>query len=128
MQQLSLPLEILNSKSDQKDWFEQLLATFKFNPEKNWADQFGQSLRQYLEAQKIPPVKTLSLFSGGGGLDIGFHDAGFDIVQMIELEPKYIQTLEINSQSGQWLEGSQPICADIRNFMPDRDLKVDFII
>ncbi|WP_413038959.1 DNA cytosine methyltransferase [Roseofilum sp. Guam] len=59
---------------------------------------------------------------------MGFHDAGFDIVQMIELEPKYIQTLEKNSQSGQWLEGSQPICTDIRNFVPDRDLEVDFII
>ena len=24
-------------------------------------------------------LKTLSLFSGAGGLDIGFHNAGFDI-------------------------------------------------
>ncbi|MDJ1175054.1 DNA cytosine methyltransferase [Roseofilum capinflatum] len=128
MQQLSLPLEIPNSKSAPNNWFEQLLATLSINPEKNWGDRFGQSLRQYLQSQNIDPVKTLSLFSGGGGLDIGFHDAGFDIVHMVELESKYIQTLEKNSQPGQWLEGSQPICTDIRTFVPDRDLKVDFII
>jgi|GEM_PF-6868739 len=34
MQQLSLPLEILNSKSNHKDWFKKLLATLKINPEK----------------------------------------------------------------------------------------------
>ena len=48
----------------------------------NWADLFGKSLSTKLKFQK--PVKTLSLFSGAGDLDIGFHDAGFKITDVVE--------------------------------------------
>ena len=41
-----------------------------------WPDTFGKQLARYLERNKIPPIRTLSLFSGAGGLDIGFSDAG----------------------------------------------------
>ena len=68
------------------------------------------------------------MFSGGGGLDIAFHDSGFEIVQMVELEAKYIQTLRRNSQPGKWLEGSNPLCIDIKDYSPNPNLKVDFII
>lgn len=46
------------------------------------------------------PVKTLSLFSGAGGLDIGFHQAGFDIVACVEIEANYCKTLEANKGPG----------------------------
>jgi len=128
MQQLSLALELLNSEPTHTPWFQNLLSTLEVIQEPAWVDSFGKSLRQCLQRQSIDPVKTLSLFSGGGGLDIAFHDSGFEIVQMIELEAKYIQTLQKNSQSGKWLEGSEPICIDIRNYSPNPDLKVDFII
>lgn len=128
MRQLSLALELSNSEPANTNWFQDILATLKVRQETVWTDNFGKSLRKWLRQQGIAPVKTLSLFSGGGGLDIAFHDSGFEIVQMIELEAKYIQTLQKNSQPGKWLEGSKPICIDIIDYSPDRDLKVDFII
>lgn len=131
MQQLSLDLDLMNvelSPATNPDWFQAILSALHVGQETAWPDQFGQSLRSYLQQQGLTPVKTLSLFSGGGGLDIAFHDAGFEIVQMVELEAKYIQTLQHNTQVGHWLEGSQPICTDIRDYSPDPDLHVDFII
>lgn len=128
MHQLSLALEPLNSESANPEWFQTLLATLEVPQEPAWPDRFGSVLRSWLRQQGIPPVKTLSLFSGGGGLDIAFHDAGFEIVQMVELEAKYIQTLAKNAQAGQWLAGSEPICTDIRHYSPDPALQVDFII
>lgn len=128
MQQLSLDLELLHSEPTNRNWFQDILATLEVGQEPGWTDNFGKSLRKWLQQQDIAPIKTLSLFSGGGGLDIAFHDSGFEIVQMVELEAKYIQTLQKNSQSGKWLEGSRPICTDIRDYSPDPNLKVDFII
>lgn len=119
MHQLSLDLS--DSKPTNQDWFQQILATLEVKQETGWTDNFGKSLRQYLTQQGVTPVKTLSLFSGGGGLDIAFHDSGFEIIQMIELEAKYIQTLSKNSQPGKWLAGSKPICTDM-NFHPQREV------
>jgi DNA (cytosine-5)-methyltransferase 1 len=128
MQQLSLAVELLNSEPANINWFKDILTTLEVRQETAWSDNFGKSLRKWLRQQGIAPVKTLSLFSGGGGLDIAFHDSGFEIVQMVELEAKYIQTLQKNSQLGRWLEGSKPICTDIRDYSPAPDIKVDFII
>ena len=128
MQQLSLDLELLDSEPTNTNWFQDILATLEVRQETAWTDNFGKSLNKWLRKQGITRVKTLSLFSGGGGLDIAFHDSGFKIVQMVELETKYIQTLQRNSQPGKWLEGSKPICTDIRDYSPNPDLKVDFII
>lgn len=61
--------------------------------------------------------RAISLFSGAGGLDIGFHKIGFDIVACIEIEPIFCKTLELNR--GQHLrEDCEIICADIRNIDP----------
>lgn len=128
MQQLSLSLELLDSKSTNAAWFQEILTTLEVRQETGWTDNFGKSLRKCLQKQDIAPVKTLSLFAGGGGLDIAFHDSGFEIVQMVELEAKYSQTLQKNSQPGKWLEGSQALCSDIRDYLPAPDLRVDFII
>lgn len=38
-------------------------------------------------------INTLSLFSGAGGLDIGFHQAGFNLVACVEIESNYCKTL-----------------------------------
>ncbi len=128
MQQLSLALELSDSEPVNPQWFQQLLSILNVRQEAAWTDSFGKSLRQKLQQQGITPVKTLSLFSGGGGLDIAFHDAGFEIIEMVELEAKYIQTLQKNSQPGKWLDGSKPVCVDIRNYIPAPDLAVDFVI
>lgn len=128
MQQLSLALELSDSESVNPQWFQQILSILNVRQEAAWTDNFGKSLRQKVRQQGITPVKTLSLFSGGGGLDIAFHDAGFEIIEMVELEAKYVQTLQKNSQPGKWLDGSKPVCMDIRNYIPAPDLEVDFVI
>lgn len=40
--------------------------------------------------------KVISLFSGAGGMDIGFHTAGFEISVAIELDPSCCDTLKKN--------------------------------
>lgn len=62
-------------------------------------------------------IKTLSLFSGAGGLDIGFHQAGFDIVACVELNAAYCKTLEANK--GRYFSSSLDVhCTDIKLFDP----------
>ena len=41
-------------------------------------------------------MNALSFFSGAGGLDIGFHKAGFNIKLCVELNPKFCQTVLAN--------------------------------
>lgn len=61
--------------------------------------------------------RALSLFTGAGGLDIGFHQTGFDIVACIEIEPVFCKTLELNR--GRYLsEDCTIICEDIRHIDP----------
>lgn len=127
-QQLSLPLALPGTEPAEVIWFQEILRSLGISLKPAWSDQFGLCLRNSLRKQGHSPIKTLSLFSGGGGLDIAFHDASFDIVQMVELEAKYVQTLEKNSIPGKWLENSRPICIDIKEFIPGPELEVDFII
>ena len=59
---------------------------------------------------KLPEV--IDLFSGCGGLALGFQSAGFDITHGIELMPEALQTLSSNLH---WRFGkdSKHICGDI---------------
>ena len=78
--------------------------------------------------QKNKPI-TLSLFSGAGGLDIGFHLAGFHIVACVEKEPIFCDTLRINI--GNFLdENCQILNRDIRDLDPTEinNQQIDFII
>jgi DNA (cytosine-5)-methyltransferase 1 len=62
-------------------------------------------------------IKTLSLFSGAGGLDIGFHNAGYDIVGCVEIEEHYCKTLYENQKRGTHYSPKTKIhCIDIREF------------
>jgi len=92
----------------------------------NLADQFGTALSKW--SLKNKKIRTLSLFTGGGGLDIGFHDAGFEIINMIELERDFCLTLEANSGENKYFGPSKVICEDIRNYNPDKKQEIDFII
>lgn len=49
---------------------------------------------------------AISFFAGAGGLDIGIHQAGFDIKLSIELEEKYCQTLTINNPTFNVVQGN----------------------
>ena len=93
-----------------------------------WPDLFGTAISKYLKDNNIPTIRTLSLFSGAGGLDIGFHDVGFDIIESVEIENKFCQTLELNSGEGKRFEHSKVNCIDIREFSAEHLGKIDFII
>ncbi|HWH08222.1 MAG TPA: DNA cytosine methyltransferase [Candidatus Thermoplasmatota archaeon] len=93
-----------------------------------WPDRFGEAMSAWLRARGARPVRTLSLFSGGGGLDVGFHDCGFVVQEMVEIEPGYAATLERNAALGKVFEGATVRCMDIREYHPPSDLRVDFVI
>ena len=65
----------------------------------------------------VSKPKALSLFTGAGGLDIGFHRMGFDIVACVEVEPIFCKTLESN-RGRYFSEDCKIICADIRHLEP----------
>jgi DNA (cytosine-5)-methyltransferase 1 len=64
-------------------------------------------------------IRTLSLFTGAGGLDIGFHKAGFDIVAAVEIERSFCDTLRANIGANRYLGSGQRVhCQDIGDFDP----------
>lgn len=93
-----------------------------------WPDLFGNSIKAYLDRNNIEKIRTLSLFSGAGGLDIGFHDVGFEIIESVEIESKFCQTLMLNSGEGKRFEHSKVNCIDIKEYKSDHLGKIDFII
>lgn len=111
-----------------KTWLDTILDSLSVKYDAGWTDSFGRAMRDWLTAQNHKPIKTLSLFSGGGGLDIGFHDSGFEIVEMVEVESKFTQTLLANTEPGKLLFGSKVIKKDIKKYEPNEDVSVDFII
>ena len=68
----------------ENSWFQEALANLNVNEEAGWPDKFGEQFYEWVRSNKFKKIKTLSLFSGGGGLDIAFHDMGFDIVECME--------------------------------------------
>lgn len=93
-----------------------------------WPDSFGKALRNSINENGNSKIRTLSLFSGAGGLDIGFSDAGFDIVSSVEVERQFCDTLELNTGEGKQFTNTTVNCIDIQEFS-SKDLgKIDFII
>ncbi|MBE9515086.1 MAG: DNA cytosine methyltransferase [Chloroflexi bacterium] len=108
--------------------FTTLLQALHVSEEPRWPDEFGNALRRWIEQTRQPRVRALSLFTGAGGLDIGFHDAGFDIVSMVEIDPKFVASLKANIGSERYFQDAQLICADIVDFQPSSDLNVDLVV
>lgn len=99
-----------------------------FPQEPGWPDEFGESLTRWADEKLENRIKTLSIFSGAGGLDIGFHNSGYDIKAMVEIDPRFVETLQANSGKGRYLKKADIICTDIRDYNPPKDLSIDFII
>ncbi len=81
--------------------------------------------------KELRPIPTLSLFSGAGGLDLGFAQAGFDIRACVEIEPAYAKTLKKNADGGHGFKSdTQIFCQDIREFdvEPFVDVGIECVI
>ena len=66
-------------------------------------------------------IKVVSLFSGGGGLDLGFLNAGYDIIWAIDNDPNAVATYKLNL-------GNHIICEDINKIPVDNIPKADVVI
>lgn len=109
--------------------FSEICTSIHCNPcVPGWPDRFGRAIQGFLASCHSPKIRTLSLFSGAGGLDIGFADAGFDIIASVEVEDKFCATLRLNSGAGKQFPAAHVNCIDIREFKPDGLGKIDFII
>lgn len=65
--------------------------------------------------------KVVSLFSGGGGLDIGFKQAGYDIVWAVDINQDAVNTYKTNV-------GKEIICADLYKIKDSQIPQCDFVI
>lgn len=124
MQEISLFEQRKNGQS-----FSEICASINCNLHNpGWPDKFGHAIKGFLTSHNISKVRTLSLFSGAGGLDIGFSDVGFDIIESVEIEDKFCETLRLNSGDGKQFSDAKVNCIDIRNFKTQGLGKIDFII
>lgn len=82
-----------------------------------------------LIAIPIEALKAISLFSGGGGLDLGIARAGFATRVAVEWERYACDTLRLAKASRRrvgghrYLQGCKVIHSDIRDLTPDQILK-----
>jgi DNA (cytosine-5)-methyltransferase 1 len=53
----------------------------------------------------VQKPKAISLFSGAGGMDLGFENAGFEIAVAVEIDPSCCDTLRINRPKLKLIEG-----------------------
>jgi DNA (cytosine-5)-methyltransferase 1 len=57
-------------------------------------------------------MKSLSLFSGAGGMDVGFKSAGFSVIAANEMDRHACETFHANHPETHLLEGDIDICRD----------------
>ncbi|MEM9213711.1 MAG: DNA cytosine methyltransferase [Cyanobacteria bacterium P01_F01_bin.150] len=79
-------------------------------------------------------INTLGLFSGGGGLDLGFSAAGFHLVLSSDIDSFSCKTLEQNQEKKPYLNKHPVLCQDVRQ-LSQQSVKneighcnIDFII
>lgn len=104
-------------------WPKILFDSLKVQQDAGWPDNFGKILKEWAAKSSSNKIPTLSLFSGGGGLDIAFSDAGFNIIELVEIDSRFTPTLSNNFDD----QGTVK-CLDIRDYDPSDNLKVDMII
>jgi len=59
-------------------------------------------------------INCIGLFSGGGGLDLGFSAAGFNTILTSDIDPFSCRTLELNQEKKQYLRKHPVLCEDVR--------------
>lgn len=81
-------------------------------------------------------INAVSLFSGGGGLDLGFSAAGFNIVYSNDIDYHSCETLKLNQNRKSYFGSHLVECSDIQSVKTDDVLRkieksakdIDFII
>ena len=74
----------------------------------------GTASEGALEPRRLPVA--VSMFSGGGGLDIGVEQAGFQTLCCIEVDPHCCATLKHNQPA--YLRHARIVHEDVRNISP----------
>ena len=62
----------------------------------NFAPVIIEEMTQSNTIHNTNTHKVISLFSGAGGLDIGFESAGFEVAVAVEVDPSCFDTLRTN--------------------------------
>lgn len=57
-------------------------------------------------------MKAISLFSGAGGMDVGFKAAGFDVLAANELDKHACETFRANHPESKLIEGDLDVCGE----------------
>jgi DNA (cytosine-5)-methyltransferase 1 len=91
-------------------------------------DQFGKAIKNWGKNNIKEKINIVALFSGAGGLDIGFCDAGFSLIESVELEEKFVKTMKFNQETGNYFDGAKIKCEDIRKYESDISKPIDFVI
>jgi DNA (cytosine-5)-methyltransferase 1 len=107
----------------QEDYFNSIINFCGFNENGPYLDEFGIKIHQWAN-ENVQKINAISIFSGAGGLDIGFQNTGFNIISHIELENEFCETLKMNSD---FYNNAKVINIDIREFKPQK-VNCDFII
>jgi DNA (cytosine-5)-methyltransferase 1 len=128
MQAMQRSLFETDSVESEEGSFAELCRLLGVRSGPNWPDRFGQAIKTWARSAIKSPIRTLSLFSGAGGLDIAFHEAGFQIECAVEIDERFANTLKANAMPGGYLEGTEIACLDIREFQPTPDLRIDFLL
>ena len=106
------------------DYFIEILKSLNIKEIDYTPDYFGMRLHEWAKIS-VPQINVFSIFSGAGGLDIGFRDAGFNIISHLEIEKDFCATLELNSD---YYSGATVNNIDIREYQPEKTVRCDFII
>ena len=74
--------------------------------------------------------RLISLFSGAGGMDIGFHKAGFKTAVAVEQDPSCCDTLRLNMPNTPILEGdiTSMTTSTILSAAKAKPLEIDLVI
>jgi DNA (cytosine-5)-methyltransferase 1 len=99
-----------------KDYFDSIIDFFSLDETAPYLDTFGARVFDWAKIN-VPEINVISIFSGAGGLDIGFRDAGFKVVSHLELEEDFCRTLNMNSD---YFNNAEIINIDIRDYKPTK--------
>lgn len=125
MGNVATQLKLFNVNQDSISTLEEINISLGITSEPNWVNNFAKAINDWSKTLN-KTINTLSIFSGAGGLDIGFHDVGFHTHTMVEVENKFVETLKVNNEK--YFKCENITCQNIRDFKPSETMNVDFII